>query len=227
MFFSSRLLRACVALAIVGSLCLADAARRAYPEPARAHSNTQIQGKDSTQSLGEVALTSGHWERVGQGHIPMPPGVPAAHASALVALPAAHPSALLAFWFAGDRESAPNVQIAMSSLDRATGSWSPARMVVNRWEVAQQLGFGQSPVAVPPPSGSPPSGRGTNYPWRGPGMTSQSEHWVRSRGLRQTRKPAVPMDARQAERPVRWHAPPGRREAWGYGLALRAPNVRW
>ncbi len=142
MFFSSRLLRAFVALAIIGSLYLADAARRAYPEPARAHSNTQIQAKDSTKSLGEAALTSGHWERAAQGHIPMPPGVPAAHASALAALPSAHSSALLAFWFAGDRESAPNVQIAMSALDRATGIWSPARMVVDRWEVAQQLGFG-------------------------------------------------------------------------------------
>jgi len=72
----------------------------------------------------------------------MPAGVPAAHASALVALPATHASTLLAFWFAGDRESAPNVQIAMSALDRATGIWSPALMVVNRWEVAEQLGFG-------------------------------------------------------------------------------------
>jgi predicted neuraminidase len=72
----------------------------------------------------------------------MPAGVPAAHASALLALPATHASTLLAFWFAGDRESAPNVQIAMSALDRATGIWSPALMVVNRWEVAEQLGFG-------------------------------------------------------------------------------------
>ncbi len=72
----------------------------------------------------------------------MPQGVPAAHASALLAMPAAHPSALLAFWFAGDRESAPNVQIAMSALDRASGSWSPARMVVDRWEMGAQLGFG-------------------------------------------------------------------------------------
>lgn len=142
MFFSSRLLRACAALAIAGLLGLADAARRADPGPALAHASAQIQVNGSAQSPGEAPLTSGHWERVGQGHIPMPPGVPAAHASALVALPAAHPSALLAFWFAGDRESAPNVQIAMSSLDRATGSWSPARMVVDRWEVAQQLGFG-------------------------------------------------------------------------------------
>ena len=142
MFFSSRLSRAGVALAVAGLLFLADAARRADLGPARAHPGAQIQTKDSTQRLGEAALASGHWERVGQGPIPMPAGVPAAHASALVALPATHASTLLAFWFAGDRESAPNVQIAMSALDRATGIWSPARMVVDRWEVAQQLGFG-------------------------------------------------------------------------------------
>lgn len=142
MFFSSHLLRACAALAIAGLLGLADAARRADLGPALAHAGAQIQVSGSAQSPGEARLTGGHWERVGQGHIPMPPGVLAAHASALVALPATHPSALLAFWFAGDRESAPNVQIAMSSLDRATGRWSPARMVLDRWEVAQQLGFG-------------------------------------------------------------------------------------
>lgn len=142
MFFSSRLLRAGAALAIAGLLGLADAARRADPGPALAHASAHTQSTGSAQSVGEAGLVSGHWERVARGHIPMPPGVPAAHASALVALPAAHPSALLAFWFAGDRESAPNVQIAMSSLDRATGIWSPARMVVDRWEMAQQLGFG-------------------------------------------------------------------------------------
>jgi hypothetical protein len=142
MQFPTRLLRAGVALAIAGVLCLSDAARRVQLVPALAHSGAQIQGSGSAQALDDAAVAVGHWERTGHGHIPMPQGVPTAHASALLALPVSQPSALLAFWFAGDRESAPNVQIAMSALDRASGNWSPARMVLDRWDVAAQLGFG-------------------------------------------------------------------------------------
>jgi predicted neuraminidase len=76
------------------------------------------------------------------GHIPMPAGVPAAHASTLLPMPAGHASALLAFWFAGTRESAPDVQIAASAFDRASQQWQPARFVVNRQETGGQLGFG-------------------------------------------------------------------------------------
>ena len=142
MRFPPRLLRAALALAIAALLCLVDAGRRAQLVPAQAVQMAPAHGVDASPSPGQAALAGGRWERTGQGHIPMPQGVPAAHASALLAMPAAHPSALLAFWFAGDRESAPNVQIAMSALDRASGSWSPARMVVDRWEMGAQLGFG-------------------------------------------------------------------------------------
>jgi predicted neuraminidase len=79
---------------------------------------------------------------VATGTIPMPEGVKAAHASNLLAMPAGHPAALTAFWFAGDRESAPNVQIAASQFDRATQTWLPARFVVNRHAVAEALPFG-------------------------------------------------------------------------------------
>ena len=90
---------------------------------------------------GEQAA-AGHWTPVARGTIPMPLGVPAAHASVLVAMPAADSAALTAFWFAGDRESAPNVQIAASRFDRALQTWSPARIVVNRHAMGAQLGFG-------------------------------------------------------------------------------------
>jgi predicted neuraminidase len=76
------------------------------------------------------------------GAIPMPEGAAAAHASNLLAMLASHPAALTAFWFAGDRESAPNVQIAASQFDRASQQWLPARYVVNRQVMAAQLGFG-------------------------------------------------------------------------------------
>jgi len=78
----------------------------------------------------------------GQGHIPMPADTPAAHASTLLAMPEAHPASVMAFWFAGTRESAPDVQIAASQFDRATQQWRAARFVVNRHVLGGELGFG-------------------------------------------------------------------------------------
>jgi predicted neuraminidase len=77
----------------------------------------------------------------GQGQIPMPPHTPAAHASSLVAMPVSHPYVVLAFWFAGTKESAPDVGIAASGFDRAMQQWQPAQMVVNRHDLGLQLGF--------------------------------------------------------------------------------------
>ncbi len=79
---------------------------------------------------------------LGHGNIPMPVNTPAAHASTLLAMPSTHPSALMAFWFAGTRESASDVQIAASHFDRATQQWSAARFLVNRQVLGEQLGFG-------------------------------------------------------------------------------------
>jgi predicted neuraminidase len=79
---------------------------------------------------------------VAQGQIPMPQGTPAAHASTLVSMPLSHPAQVLAFWFAGTRESAPDVQIAYSWFDRATQVWMPAQFVVNRQTLGEQLGYG-------------------------------------------------------------------------------------
>ena len=78
----------------------------------------------------------------GRGNIPMPDNTPAAHASSLLALPASHPAGVMAFWFAGKRESADDVQIAASQFDRRTQQWSAARFVLNRDELGAQLGFG-------------------------------------------------------------------------------------
>ena len=72
----------------------------------------------------------------------MPPNTAAAHASTLLAMPATHPAAMLAFWFAGSRESGPDVQIAVSQFDRATQQWSPARFVVSRNQTQQRPGYG-------------------------------------------------------------------------------------
>lgn len=79
---------------------------------------------------------------VAKGEIPMPPGMAAAHASSLLPMPAGHTAAMTVFWFSGDRESGPNVQIAASQYLRATGQWTPARFVVNRFVAGEQLGHG-------------------------------------------------------------------------------------
>jgi len=82
---------------------------------------------------------------VREGLIPMPEGVPAAHASSLVAFPDTHPlhtqKALAAFWFAGTRESAADVQIASSTFDRNTQAWDAPQWVVNRHTVGKDLGI--------------------------------------------------------------------------------------
>lgn len=83
------------------------------------------------------------------GRIPMPAAAPAAHASTLLPLPADQPAALQAYWFAGTRESGPDVQIAMSQFDRASQQWSPATYVVNRHEAGAQLGFGLRRIGNP------------------------------------------------------------------------------
>ena len=89
-----------------------------------------------------AGLQAESWALDARGSIPMPADTLAAHASNLVAMPAGHSAALTAFWFAGDRESAPNVQIAASQWDRAGQQWTPARFVVNRHVMGQDLGYG-------------------------------------------------------------------------------------
>ena len=79
----------------------------------------------------------------------MPGDALAAHASDLLAMPASSPAVLTAFWFAGDRESAPNVQIAASQFDRASQQWLPPKYVVNRHAMGAQLGSGIRRIGNP------------------------------------------------------------------------------
>jgi len=123
--------RAALALLLLALALLLDLWQRpAHPEPAQARF-----GAESPPVLADLRPQD-------QGHIPMPSDAAAAHASNLLAMPDGAPVALSAFWFAGDRESAPNVQIAASQWDRSSGQWLPARYVVNRHVMASQLGFG-------------------------------------------------------------------------------------
>ncbi len=95
------------------------------------------------------ASAPGRWVQRARGSVPMPDGVLAAHASDLLAMPAAHAAALTGFWFAGDRESAPNVQIAASQFDRSTQAWTAPQFVVNRHVVGAALGAGVRRIGNP------------------------------------------------------------------------------
>ncbi len=121
-------------LAVLVSLALGwlDAAQRP-PVPAVPY---------AAASVVAPAQAAQPLQRLAGGAIPMPAGMAAAHASSLLVMPPGSPAALSIFWFSGDRESGPNVQIAASQFDRATQQWLPARFVVNRHVLGQQLGFG-------------------------------------------------------------------------------------
>ncbi len=121
----------CVGMAMGAVLALDGWQRPLAPPPAAASWPAYAAPADPAQL-----------QVVAKGEIPIPPGMAAAHASTLLAMPASHAAALTVFWFSGDRESGPNVQIAASQFDRATLQWSPARFVVNRFVMGAHLGHG-------------------------------------------------------------------------------------
>ena len=122
-----------VALAMVLGV---DAYRRAQQPVVGAASARLESGSQGAQSC--------LWSHVSRRVLPMPPGVGAAHASSLLVVSPSHPdhaqTVLMAFWFAGTRESAADVNIVASKLDRATGEWSPAFTVVDRDQAGRELG---------------------------------------------------------------------------------------
>lgn len=133
--FSTRLL---VGLALCAAVLGWDLAQRGLPlAPAKA------------AWPAPVADLSRPLQRVAQGHIPMPADTPAAHASSLLALPAGQADALLAFWFAGTRESAPDIGIAASSFERSRQQWGTAQYVVQRDGLGQALGYGVRRIGNP------------------------------------------------------------------------------
>ena len=126
---SWRLLCAVIAAGVV--LCVDAALRPSVPPSAQA-----------LWPAGAEQVRVDRLQRVAQGHIPMPADTLAGHASTLLPMPAGNAAVLTTFWFSGERESGPNVQIAASQFDRATQQWAPARFVVNRHTLGEQLGYG-------------------------------------------------------------------------------------
>jgi hypothetical protein len=81
-----------------------------------------------------------------RGHIPSPPDAPSAHASAIAVLPDGD---LLAYWWAGQRESAPDVRVYMSRY--SAGLWSSPVAVIEREALGLEIGFGIRRLGNPVP----------------------------------------------------------------------------
>lgn len=126
-----------LAWALLGLLLLlaVDQAQRGQPVPSP-------RGAWLANTTATPAVLPKGWVKTGGGLIPMPADTPAAHASTLLALGAASPSSVMAFWFAGSRESGPDVQIAMSHFDRQSQAWQAARFVVQRDATWQRTDYG-------------------------------------------------------------------------------------
>jgi predicted neuraminidase len=88
-------------------------------------------------ALAPQAISTLALREVARYDIPMPANTPAAHASFLLA---DKNGGLRAFWFAGSRESGPDVAIVMSQL--VSGVWQKPAVVVNRHTVFGELGLG-------------------------------------------------------------------------------------
>jgi predicted neuraminidase len=114
---------------LVSAIIWLQASHQSDPSPARL--------RLSSDATGTVQLI-----KAASGAIPMPPNTPSAHASTLAPLSARNTSSVAAAWFAGERESAPDVRIVFSSFDKADQRWTPARFVVDRHQLGRQLGFG-------------------------------------------------------------------------------------
>lgn len=82
--------------------------------------------------------------KLSTSHIPMPKGVPSAHASSITALKG---DEMLAFWWAGSRESAPDVKVYSSHWN--DGKWSSPREVASRSSLGAALGLGVRRVGNP------------------------------------------------------------------------------
>lgn len=93
----------------------------------------------SARIPGKITLTS-----LSASLIDMPRDVPSAHASSLAVLPGAE---MLAFWWAGARESAPDVKIYASRW--ADGDWGPPYEIASRWSLGRALGFGIRRIGNP------------------------------------------------------------------------------
>lgn len=93
----------------------------------------------ATTGAGPVTFTE-----LSHTHIPAPKGMPSAHASSMTPL---RGNRLLAFWWAGSRESGPDVQVYASTW--ANGAWSTPWVVASRASLGAELGYGVRRIGNP------------------------------------------------------------------------------
>ncbi|QYF94852.1 exo-alpha-sialidase [Massilia sp. PAMC28688] len=123
-----------IAILITAGAAAVEAWRWSHPTMHRATPAVSVGGQAVDVELKELSRSL----------IPMPPDTPSAHASTLATLPGEH---MLAFWWAGSRESGPNVKVYAS---RWSGSsWSAAWEVASRDSLARELGFGVRRIGNP------------------------------------------------------------------------------
>ena len=76
--------------------------------------------------------------------LPKPPNAPSAHASAITPLPGGR---MAAFWWAGSRESGPDVKVYASHWQ--DGKWAQPWEVASRDSLAEALGYGVRRIGNP------------------------------------------------------------------------------
>jgi predicted neuraminidase len=137
-----RAVTAACALVCLLAICWAEAhrwrAQGSSPQPSRSLANAVFAPVPQARRVQLIEHS--------RGRIPSPPNAPSAHASAITVLPGGD---LLAYWWAGQRESAPDVQVYMSRL--SGGQWSAPVSVVDREMLGRQIGFGVRRIGNPVP----------------------------------------------------------------------------
>jgi predicted neuraminidase len=123
-------------------VCIAIVAIVAATEGVRWSRSAQHHPKPET--VNTVAPPPVTLTELSRAIIPMPKGVPSAHASALAQLPHGE---LIAFWWAGSRESGPDVQVYASRW--SNGRWSDNWVVASRDSLGTALGHGVRRIGNP------------------------------------------------------------------------------
>ncbi|MUI12629.1 hypothetical protein GJV26_09115 [Massilia dura] len=136
---------------LVALACIIAAASAMAAEALRwSHGTRQVERPAVATVAAPKSITL---SEVSRAIIPMPRGVPSAHASALAALPGGK---LVSFWWAGSRESGPDVKVYASRW--VNGAWSDNWVVASRESLGQALGYGirriGNPVAWTAPDGT-------------------------------------------------------------------------
>lgn len=95
-------------------------------------------------SIAVSALEKVRLTQLSNTLIPMPTGVPSAHASALASLP---DNQMMVFWWAGSRESGPDVKVYAARW--SAGQWGAPREIASRKSLGAALGFGVRRIGNP------------------------------------------------------------------------------